>query len=312
MDVTVAVLTFHRNAELAGLLPQLVGEIGAAQKGGGPLSARVVVVDNDPDRGAAALVHEIGADAPVRYVSEPVPGIPAARNRALDEAQPDGILVFIDDDERPTAGWLLRMLEAHGRFGSAAVSGPVESVFDGPLDPWIANGGFFQRAHRRGLVTGTAVAAAATNNLLLDMAVVNRHGLRFDTTLGMAGGEDTLFTRRLVAAGESIIWCAEAVVLDHVSATRMTRAFVLRHVFAQSHASIVAVLRLAPGRWDQVAVRLRHGLIGLLRVLVGGVQALVGTVLRRDPWQASGLRVAARGLGATAAVAGVRFEEYRR
>ena len=84
-------------------------------------------------------------------------------------------------------------------------------------DPWIAAGRFFDR---RRLPTGTDLEVAATNNLLLDLAVVRRLGLRFDAAFGLSGGSDTLFTRELVASGERMVWCDEAIVYDIVPTDR--------------------------------------------------------------------------------------------
>ena len=60
--------------------------------------------------------------------------------------------------------------------------------------------------------TGTRLEVAATNNLLLDLRAVRAAGLRFDVDLGTQGGEDTLFTRQLVASGGLLTWCAEAAL----------------------------------------------------------------------------------------------------
>ena len=93
ISVVIAVATFRRPDCLARILPPLVeqaGQLGAA--------ASVLVVDNDPDGGAAHYVLSI-ASPTVRYVHEPRPGIAAARNRALDESAAADVVVFIDDDE---------------------------------------------------------------------------------------------------------------------------------------------------------------------------------------------------------------------
>ena len=80
----------------------------------------------------------------------------------------------------------------------------MERIFLGPLDPWIAAGAFFDNKHK---VSGTVMPAAATNNLLLDLAVVRRHGLRFDNRFGLIGGGDERFfvvVERLAVALEPL------------------------------------------------------------------------------------------------------------
>ena len=122
--LTVAVLTYLRNAYLAELLPALVEQAGPAA---GRARVRILVVDNDPAGGAERTVGEAaGAARPdgaaptdtapeIVYVHEPEPGIVAGRNRALDESAHEHLLVFIDDDELPRPGWLAALLDARLR-----------------------------------------------------------------------------------------------------------------------------------------------------------------------------------------------------
>ena len=81
----------------------------------------------------------------MRYVHEPEPGIAAARNRALDEAGPADLLVFIDDDERPVDGWLARLVETYRVDRPTAVVGPVVSEYEQQPDAWVSAGRFFDR-----------------------------------------------------------------------------------------------------------------------------------------------------------------------
>ncbi|GIG38658.1 glycosyltransferase family 2 protein [Cellulomonas phragmiteti] len=298
--VTVAVLTYRRPADLTSVLPLLRDQLPAE-------GAEVLVVDNDPDGGARPLVEGVG-DARVRYVHEPVPGIAAARNRALETSTAD-VLVFIDDDERPSPAWLASLLAVHEREGCAAVVGPVVSEYEIEPDPWIRDGGFFER---RRPSTGTVVEAAATNNLLLDMAVVRRLALRFDARYGLTGGSDTLFTRALTAAGERIVWCAEAPVVDVVPRSRLTRRWVLQKALRSGNSWSRTSLELAGSVPDAVVVR--FGLLGrgLLRIAGGAARLLLGVVLRDRRHEARGARVLARGIGLTSGACGWTYTEYRR
>ena len=140
LRVTLGVLTYRRPQQLAALLPLLVRQAGELRAQGH--SAVVLVVDNDPAGSGRPVVEELASPL-VRYVVEATPGIAAARNRVLDEPGAAAVLVFIDDDERPHAGWLRALLETWERTGAAAVAGAVVSEFSGPLDRWISAGGFF-------------------------------------------------------------------------------------------------------------------------------------------------------------------------
>jgi glycosyltransferase involved in cell wall biosynthesis len=307
-EVVVAVLTYRRPRDLAELLPLLQAQVASCDHAPAGVRAGVLVVDNDPAGSAADVVAGLGL-ASVRYVHEPVPGIAAARNRALDEAAGARLLLFIDDDERPVDGWLGLLLAAHARAGGCGVAGPVVSRFAVPLDPWVEAGAFFRR---RRMPTGSAIGVAATNNLLLDLAAVRRAGLRFDTSLGLVGGSDTLFTRALVAAAGPLTWCDEAIVTDVVPAGRCTRRWVVRRQL-RSGTSWSHTLLLGPATPGRRAVlRLQLTALGAARIGAGGTRLLAGAVLRDVRHRANGTRTAVRGLGMLLGAWGYVYAEYRR
>ncbi|RFU23044.1 glycosyltransferase [Geodermatophilus marinus] len=309
VPVTVAVPTYRRPAELRALLPELVvqaAEVTDASRG--RYTVDVLVVDNDPEGSAAAVVTAVALPG-VRYAAEPRPGIAAVRNRALDEASGARLLAFIDDDERPRAGWLACLLDAWDTTGAAAVSGRVLAEYAGELDPWLRAGDFFVR---RSLPTGTEIDIAATGNLLLDLDQIRQTGTRFEAALGMAGGEDTLFSRSLVRAGRRMVWCDESAVVDQVPAERMTRAWVLARAWSHGNAALLTELRLTPAALPRLAVRARGLGRGALRVAGGGVRWTWGVLSRSHRHQARGLRTVLRGAGMAGGAVGVVYEEYAR
>lgn len=305
--VTVAVPTFRRPDDLRMLLPMLEAQLEAVQEArGGRYDVDVLVVDNDPDRTGADVV----ATAPgVRYVPEPVPGIAAVRNRALDEAADARLLAFIDDDERPRDGWLAQLLATWEATSAAAVSGRVLAEYAGALDPWIGAGDFFVR---RSLRTGSDIDVAATGNLLLDLDQVRETGTRFESALGLGGGEDTLFSRSLARAGRRLVWCDESVVVDQVPADRMTRAWVLTRAWSHGNAAVLTELRLTPATAARAGVRVRGMTRGVLRMGGGLLRWVWGLLIRSQRHQARGLRAAYRGAGMTGASMGIVYLEYAR
>lgn len=307
-DVLVAVLTYRRPDDLAAVLPLLDEEVAAVRADG--IDAGVLVVDNDPDAGAAEVVTrhlQLHEGSAARVVHEPEPGISAGRNRALAEARDAAVLVFVDDDERPVRGWLAALLAEQRRTGAVAVAGPVVSTFEGDLDPWLAAGGFFER---RQLPTGTTITVAATNNLLLDLPRVRAAGLTFDPAFGLSGGGDTLFTRRLAQVG-TMVWCAEAGVTDVVPAARTTRDWVLRRAFRSGNSATRVDRVLATGVVQQVRARVSGAGAGVARVLAGTARTGWGVVVRSPSHRARGARTVARGLGMLAGVGGHVYAEYQ-
>jgi glycosyltransferase involved in cell wall biosynthesis len=293
--------------DLAEILPMLVAQVNAVRKG---VSADVLVIDNDAEASAAEIAADLDPNI-VRYVVEPRAGIAAARNRALDESESRDVLVFIDDDERPSEAWLARLLETWRAHDVAAVTGPVISIVDGPVDPWLAAGGIFDRLHRSTTPTGADVASAATNNLLLDLNRVRRHGLRFADDLGLSGGEDTLFTRRLVAKGERIVWCGEAAVVEKVRPERVSRRWMLMRAFSYGTIDCRVARELAPDVAGRLMARLRCLGNGIARIGYGAARAGLGLVTASKRRQALGAQTSMRGVGLVLGALGYTHQRYR-
>jgi hypothetical protein len=267
----------------------------------------MLVVDNDPRGSGRSAVPDLDS---VSYVIEQTPGIAAARNRALDESVAERLLVFIDDDEVPQPNWLAALLDTWASTQASAVMGRVVSIFPTPpTDPWVLAGGFFTRPSR---VTGTRIDVAATGNLLLDLDAVRDLGVRFDGTLGLAGGEDNLFSRQLVSRGGTIVWCEESVAEDEVSADRLTRAWRLKRSVSHGNASVATSIILAPTPTRRALVRVQASAGGLARVLVGSLSHVVGRLRKDIVMDATGASMAHRGWGMLAAAGGRRVEEYAR
>ncbi|MFQ1003617.1 glycosyltransferase family 2 protein [Modestobacter sp. SSW1-42] len=306
--VTVGVPTFRRPDDLRALLPLLLEQAAELGVPGGRYAVDVLVVDNDPAGSAAATVAEFPVPQ-LRYAAEPRPGIAAVRNRALDEAAGSQLLAMIDDDELPLPGWLDNLVRTWEETRPAAVSGRVLAAFQEELDPWVAAGEFFRR---RSLPTGTEVGTAAAGNLMLDVQQVRERGLRFETGLGLSGGEDTLFSRALVRTGGRIVWCDESAAVDQVPAQRMTRRWVLTRAWSHGNASMLTDLRLAGGPTARTALRVRGAGRGLLRLCGGALRWAWGTAGRSHRHQARGLRTSLRGAGMLCAVLGIVYLEYAR
>jgi glycosyltransferase involved in cell wall biosynthesis len=305
VTVTIAVPTFHRPAELGALLPMLLAH---ATEAGAPYPTTVLVVDNDPEGSGKAVVDAL-SDTRARAVVESHPGISAVRNRALSEAG-TRLLAFIDDDELPHDGWLVRLLDTWRSSGRpAAVSGRVVAEFRGELDPWLAAGSFYVR---RRMPTGTPIDVAAAGNLLLDLEQVAAAGVRFADDLGLSGGEDTLFSRQLHSRGYRMVWCDESAITDVVPPERMTRRWVLQRAWSHGNSTSTIRIRLAPTRLRRALARVSAVAGGCVRVVGGAGRWLVGRVTGSLRHQARGARAVWRGGGMVSGAFGIVYQEYAR
>lgn len=305
VTLVVAIPTYRRPellADLLRLLPERVGEAAHLAV------VHVLIVDNDPAASAREVVDRHAAEN-VRYVHEPRPGIAAARNRALSESRDVRLVAFIDDDERPRPGWLPALIETWRAHSPSAVMGRVISVFEVEPDPWVRETGAFTRRARP---TGLSIPIAAAGNLLLDVEDVAKRGVTFDETLGLGGGEDTLFSRQLVGAGGTIVWCNESEAEDLVPPARITREWAMKRAFNGGSTAVVVDLRMSRTAGERAAIRVRSVAGGAFRAVAGFAQHVVGRLTGRTHADARGLRTSYRGRGMIAASWGRAHEHYAR
>ena len=344
MHLTIAMLTYRRNDYLAQVIPELLAQ--ADDVCDAQTTASVLIVDNDPQAGARAVVEaaraalageqsetaeppeqavlsepsgsaDSDAAAPSRlvYVHEPEPGIVAGRNRALSQAHGSDALVFIDDDEIPSPGWLKALVSTWRAQGCAAVTGPTPPTFEVAPSAWVTASGAFDSWEA---ADGAQVRSADTGNLLLDLDVVENLGLRFDPRYGLTGGEDSLFTRQLTRAGGVIRFAAGAVVTKRVPAARARRTWVLeRSLRSGSSWARVRIDTAAPdggasGSLARLRLRLGYGAKGLAKAGIDGARAGVARIRGDVPAQAR-YEVSSRGgLGMVVGALGVHVREYGR
>ena len=337
MHLTIAMLTYRRNDYLAQVIPELLAQ--ADDVCDAQTTASVLIVDNDPQAGARAVVEaaraalgsdpaesseplgeDVSAGSAVTsrlvYVHEPEPGIVAGRNRALSEARGSDALVFIDDDEIPSPGWLKALVSTWRAQGCAAVTGPTPPTFEVAPSAWVTASGAFDSWEA---ADGAQVRSADTGNLLLDLAVVENLGLRFDPRYGLTGGEDSLFTRQLTRAGGVIRFAAGAVVTKRVPAARARRTWVLeRSLRSGSSWARVRIDTAGPadggasGRLARLRLRLGYGAKGLAKAGIDGARAGVARIRGDVPAQAR-YEVSSRGgLGMVVGALGVHVREYGR
>lgn len=269
-------LTCRRPAGLERLLAGLASLRYAGERP----DVRVIIVDNDPEGSARTVCAswEGRLGARLLYLHEPRPGIPVARNRALDAVDRRiERLAFIDDDEVPQPDWLDQLIRAQQAYDADVVTGPVDRRFEVPPPAWVQRGRFFERSAglgpRPSRQTGERLSEAYTNNVMFRASLLGELGLRFDERYRF--GEDTQFFRRVARAGCRIVWVEEARVVEWMPAERATERWLIDRRYRSG--ILMAMLerdeRLERGREmsadDVVSVR---RVVGLARkAAVGGL-----------------------------------------
>lgn len=251
-SVSAAILTFKRPGDLRRCLQAIKNTLTDEAALDGFQWDEILVVDNDAARSGQSVAESEATDTPVaiRYVCETTPGVASARNRALDECS-TSILLFIDDDEVPGAGWPNGLLSAMDESGAALVGGPVDTVFSTPPPGWVIDGDFFGRANPPHL---SEQPWLRSGNLAIDLDQVGAAGLRFDQRLKVS--EDVAFTRAAAASGLRLIWSRHGSVSEYVGADRFSVAWRCRREY------------LAQRGWSTVTMQLRDQPQPLLRTVL--------------------------------------------
>lgn len=220
-SISVCICTYRRANRLARLLSALAGQRG------GPGIAEIVVVDNDAEGSARAVVEAAARQAsyPIHYRQQPQRGIARTRNVAVGAARGDW-LALIDDDELPEADWLARLWNTAQGTGADGVLGPVFSETPDNAPAWIRRGDFYKRQH---FATGAAVPP---NNLISGNLLIRADWMRsepgpFDERFNLTGGEDGDLMLRLRNRGARFVWCQEAAVSEDLDRHRLSLRWLL-------------------------------------------------------------------------------------
>lgn len=305
--VVVAILTYRR--------PRLLEELLAALANlRPPESADVsyLIVDNDPDASARALVeaHVARFRCALDYVVEPEPGIPSARNRALDEAVTRGanLLCFTDDDVKPRMDWLDSLVRCARGTGAAMTFGTVRFM------PWSDSTSRWQRAIAAGVIARATlleryaaryaargqVVVGATSNCAIDAEWAASHGIRFDTAMRESGGSDTAFREAVRRSGGTLARCADAIVDEQLPAERLSLRYQFRRAVAHGATTVLASRPI-----PHPILRSPYA-----RVVVG-TALMIAPVLGRGSFM-TGLHLAGMGVGMLRALRGQRVRLYVR
>jgi glycosyltransferase involved in cell wall biosynthesis len=301
-SVCVAICTFRRNQQLATLLEQLTRlEFDRV-----PVPAlQVLVVDNAPEGGAAAVMDSRGWPWDVEHVHLGASSISAARNEVLDRARGRAsLLALLDDDEVPTPRWLDELLAVHTETGADMVVGPVAPILPVGAPAWAEESGLYDLPV---FADGAPLHEGITGNALLVVDRVEALGLRFEEQLGVAGGEDQVFFRTAVHRGADVRFAAAAIVHEPVPAERLTWRYLVRRELRKGN-TLGLLDRGAPGwppphPWLRVAKASLWFARGMSRLVSGVVR---GAALDR----LVGAAQVSRAIGMVLGLAGRRFDLY--
>lgn len=292
--VSIVIPTFRRNDGLKNAVDSILRMSDASLN-----EAEIVITDNSPEAGAKTTVDALASHSqvPIIYISEPKPGVSNARNAGLAQAQ-SHLIAFIDDDETAQNGWLDGLLQAHEKLSSAVTFGPVETVL--PDESPKAHNAYLMEFFSRSGPDETKIIdeAFGCGNALLDLKRI-RSCLPadepfFNKIANETGGEDDYLFARVEKGGEKFGWAHNAIVDEHVPATRAHLGYTLRRAFAYGQGPSTNCFRNNTG--VDVPRLIMWMIIGTGQFIVYGILAAAMFAIRH-PRRAFVLDKAIRGLG---------------
>ena len=190
----------------------------------------ILVVENNskPDEQVKNIIsHYDNKEKCVKYLLEPMSGIPHARNAALNFAKVQGYayLAFIDDDAFASKGWIENLVKTIETNNVA--SGPQLAIFPESTGTFYRNAAVY---HERTIADGEGIKWAATNNILIDISFMETNGLSFNPKL-INGGEDKELFLRVNQLGGKLVWSQSAVVSEHIAQSRLSVKWAMRRTF---------------------------------------------------------------------------------
>lgn len=197
-----------------------------------------LVVDNDKDGSAQAIVEKYQKDFPIKiyYAIEEKRGLSNARNKLLNEALKIGashILMF-DDDEVMDKNWLVSHLNYYNEnINAHVVSGPIYTKFDKKYPKYIENNFLFKRT---GLKTGTKRDVCPSNNVFFPTIIMSRYNIFFDPAYVFMGGEDGDFFGRVSQCGFNIISNNEAWGEEVATESRANVKWILNRAYYNGYS----------------------------------------------------------------------------
>lgn len=288
-SISIVIPTYKRLDMLAELTQALLPQLAAIGD-----RVEMLVIDNCPDGSARETVAEMTGDvAAVRYIHEPRAGVVHARNTGVTAATGDYIL-FLDDDEVPSAHWLSAFAALADREVVAAF-GRIVPRYEGT--PEIGLKPLLDRLFSREYPdpTGADIVAhypeLGTGNALFHKARCFDGDTPFDARFNERGGEDIFLIKSLVDRGDTLSWCPDGLVEELVPAARMKAQYLKERRYNQGQQRCL-FLAASPKAGDRIKVVAWMG-VGLVQTVLYSVKAVIAG-LRGAP-QAADYKVSIHG-----------------
>ena len=229
MDISVVLATYNRATSL-----QVTLDSFAAMSIPPALTWELLIVDNNSNDDTAAVIRSFiqRMGAQVRYVFERKQGRSAALNTGIAQAAGD-VIAFTDDDVILDPNWLAQLHQAFEDRSVSAVAGRILPLWQHPKPAWLEMEGQQAVVNFDLGDEGQDIRIAPMGaNSAFRKEIFSKYGT-FRLDLGVSGSkhtitcDDTEFGGRLMAGGERIRYCPDAVIHHPVDPQRTTKKYFL-------------------------------------------------------------------------------------
>jgi glucosyl-dolichyl phosphate glucuronosyltransferase len=275
MNYSVVVCTYNRSESLRRTLKS-IREVTTPNN----LSWEVIVVDNNSNDDTRLVFEEIEKNfaTEIRYVFEDKQGISNARNRGVKESRGE-IIAFADDDVIVDKYWIQCIDKAFKEHNDVVcIGGKILPIWEISKPDWLNQDLYTYLAL---LDYGDSAVYMDTPdiysaNIAVKSEMFKKHGV-FDTNLGripkkLYCAEETDFLKRLLNAGEKILYHPSLIVHHHIPAHRISKQYMRKwnfdrgemEGFLMEHTEYSDIMHFN-SRTPQILL-LRHVIASLLKI----------------------------------------------
>jgi glycosyltransferase involved in cell wall biosynthesis len=213
----------------------------------------IIIVDNASTDSTADIVESLKSDLsmPVHYIYEERIGLHHSRHTGAVAARGE-ILVFIDDDVRVSANWLVAILEAYADPQTVAAGGRVLPDWEGdPPD-------FINHLHRdylslldygeeaRPLTEGEGINGcnySVRRETLFDVGGFHPDSFSDPALRWLRGDGEAGLTKKILAGGGQVMYLPDAAVWHRIPPNRQTVNYFYKRGFAHGLENAFAYAR---------------------------------------------------------------------
>ncbi|MEM7474843.1 MAG: glycosyltransferase [Planctomycetota bacterium] len=287
--ISVVICTWNRAAMLERALKSL-SEMDAEAT-----DWELIIVDNNCTDETSHLLSTFAERLPLQVVNEPRPGLAVARNRGLQAASGDWV-ILTDDDVRVSRNWISAYANAFEKWPEAAYfGGPITPEFESTPPPWVEQCGPLVDGLLVKLDFGPSERILEHSELpwgpsmAVKASVLKRHG--FDERFGLVGseavrGEETFVLRAIRDEGHQGVWVPGAAVDHWIPNSRLTEESVQEYY----HGAGRAIVRGYD--FNNQKLGFKYRLAAQFGPVVGNTLSWIGELLTRQPAMRTRIRTA--------------------